>query len=105
MEGVKTRLGREKPGARRTRKHAFDSERDSESGHQCLVSGGIEDGAEHGVHVESPCQESIDLYNSCHYDCHCRYFFVSFSVFDAVVVTTDERNDQNTSLTRSERPA
>lgn len=88
----------------RTWKHAFDGERDGEGGHQCLVGGGIEDGAEHGVHIEPPCQEPVGL---------CIHviiivivivivFLFFFQEFDTMVVST---NEENVLLTRSERPA
>ena len=57
---VSDRGGNKRVG-RRTRKHALEGERDGEGGHQRLVSGGVEDRAEHGAHVEPPCQEPVDL--------------------------------------------
>ena len=50
----------------RTRNHAFDSQSDSQSGHESLISRRIEYSAQDGLHFESPCKETVDL---CEYFC------------------------------------
>lgn len=47
--------------ARRTRKESFICQSDDQGGHQRLVRGGVQDGPEHGTHVEAPSDPAVEL--------------------------------------------
>jgi hypothetical protein len=50
--------------ATRTWKQSFICQSDDQGGHQRLVRGGVQDGPEHGTHVEAPSDPAVELQSS-----------------------------------------
>lgn len=56
--------GMEKSEAQRTRKKILHGEGYDEGGHQGFIGGWVKDRPNHGLHLISTCEESVDL-NAC----------------------------------------